>query len=172
MPNPMWCSNNSLNYIDSLSKEVEYIASRDTTISGSRGGHASILLWYALNKRGFNGLQQDVNECVEKAIYLHNRLRDHGIGVMRNKFSNIVVFERPLDDAFARRWMLANKGNLSHVVALQHVTMEKLDLFVREFLENRSIWYKDNNGGKKAHCIAEDIGAKNCACSFHKKLIS
>ncbi|KAK4280067.1 hypothetical protein QN277_011741 [Acacia crassicarpa] len=168
----MWCSNNSLNYIDSLSKEVEYIASRDTTISGSRGGHASILLWYALNKRGFNGLQQDVNECVEKAIYLHNRLRDHGIGVMRNKFSNIVVFERPLDDAFARRWMLANKGNLSHVVALQHVTMEKLDLFVREFLENRSIWYKDNNGGKKAHCIAEDIGAKNCACSFHKKLIS
>ncbi|KAI9080548.1 hypothetical protein K1719_037514 [Acacia pycnantha] len=161
-----------LNYVDVLSKEVEYLASRDTTISGSRGGHSSIFLWYALNKRGFNGLQQDVSECVEKAIYLHKLLRDHGIGVMRNKFSNIVVFERPPDNTFARRWILADKGNLSHVVVLQHVTMEMLDLFVREFVENRSIWYQDNNGGIKAPCIAEDIGAKKCACSFHKKLIS
>ncbi|XP_054819463.1 serine decarboxylase-like [Prosopis cineraria] len=159
-----------LNYVELLSREVEYIASRDTAISGSQGGHASIFLWYVPDKRGFNGLQ-DVNECINKAIYLQNCLKGYGIGVMLNKFSNIIVFERPLDDAFGHKWILVNEGKMSGIVVLQHVTMEMLDSFVTEFVENPLIWYQDNEG-KKAPCIAKDICAKNCACSSHKKLIS
>ncbi|KAK4280255.1 hypothetical protein QN277_011898 [Acacia crassicarpa] len=160
-----------LKYIDLLSKEVEYISSRDITISGSRGGHASIFLWYALNKKGFNGLQKEVEECNNKAIYLHNCLRGQGIGSMLNNFSNTVVFERPLDDAFSHKWSLSNEGNLSHVIVMQHVSVKMLDSFVSEFAKNRSIWYKDNSS-KKPPCICEEIGAKNCACLIHKKLIS
>ncbi|KAH1036470.1 hypothetical protein GYH30_056091 [Glycine max] len=87
-------------YINALSKDVEIIASRDTTITGSRCQHAPIFLWYALKKRGLIGLQDEVQKCIMKARYLQNRLGDAGIGTILNKFSNIVIFERPLDHDF------------------------------------------------------------------------
>ncbi|XP_028801459.1 serine decarboxylase-like [Neltuma alba] len=162
-----------LRHIDFLSSEkVEYIASKDNTISGSRGGHAAIFIWYALNKKGFKGLQQEVQECIKKAIYLRDSLRYHGIGALLNKFSNTVVFERPQDDAFARKWSLASKGNISHVVVMQHVSQEMLDSFVSEFVKNRCAWYQGNNKQMKPPCVSEDIGAENCACAFHKTTIS
>ncbi|XP_054785039.1 serine decarboxylase-like [Prosopis cineraria] len=160
-----------LKYVDLVSKEVEYISSRDTTISGSRGGLASIFLWYALNKKGINGLRKEVEECNNKAIYFQNCLRGHGIGAMLNKFSNTVVFERPLDDAFSHKWSLSNEGNVSHVIVMRHVTVKMLDSFVSDFVKNRSIWYKDSSG-KNSPCIGEEIGAENCSCLVHhKKLI-
>ncbi|RDX63844.1 Serine decarboxylase 1, partial [Mucuna pruriens] len=125
-----------LEYINALSKDVEIIASRDATITGSRCGHAPIFLWYALKIRGLIGLQNEVQKCITNARYLQNRLRDAGIGAMLNEFSNIVIFERPLDDGFTR-----------------------------EFLQNRSIWFKDRLF--QPLCIANDIGSGNCACSLH-----
>ncbi|KAG4907969.1 hypothetical protein JHK82_056618 [Glycine max] len=88
-------------YINALSEDVEYIVSRDVTIIGSRCGHAPIFLWYALNKRCLIG--DEVQKCIMNARYLHNQLLDAEIGTMLNEFSNIVVFERPLDEDFFRR---------------------------------------------------------------------
>ncbi|XP_024636430.2 serine decarboxylase 1 [Medicago truncatula] len=154
-----------LKYINALSRDVEYIASRDATITGSRSGHAPIFLWYALKKRGLIGLENEVHECITNARYLLNQLRDAGIGAMLNEFSNIVVFERPFDDHFTRRWNLASNGNIAHVVVLKHITIEMLDTFVCEFIQKRSIWSKD--GQFQLPCIASDVGSRNCACSIH-----
>jgi histidine decarboxylase len=160
-----------LKYIDALSRDVEYIASRDATITGSRSGHAPIFLWYALTKRGLIGLENEVQNCLLKSRYLLNKLRDAGIGAMLNEFSNIVVFERPLDDHFTHRWNLASNKNIAHVVVLQHVTIEMLDTFVRKFVQKRLIWSKD---GQQFHplCIANDVGSRNCACSMHNVSIN
>jgi histidine decarboxylase len=160
-----------LKYIDALSRDVEYIASRDATITGSRSGHAPIFLWYALTKRGLIGLENEVHNCLLKSRYLLNLLRDAGIGAMLNEFSNIVVFERPLDDQFTHRWNLASNKNIAHVVVLQHVTIEMLDTFVRKFVQKRLIWSKD---GQQFHplCIANDVGSRNCACSMHNVSIN
>ncbi|KAK7279850.1 hypothetical protein RJT34_24909 [Clitoria ternatea] len=155
-----------LKYIKKLSRNVEYIASRDITITGSRSGHSPIFLWYALKVKGLIGLQNEVHKCIMLAHYLKNRLRDAGIAAMLNDFSNIVVFERPLDDDFALRWSLACKGNIAHVVVMQHVTIEMLDSFAREYIQKRSIWLK--GGEIQPPCIANDIGAENCVCSLHK----
>ncbi|XP_020232083.1 serine decarboxylase 1 [Cajanus cajan] len=157
-----------LEYISALSKDVEYIGSRDATITGSRCGHAPIFLWYALKRRGLIGLQNEVQNCIMNAVYLQNRLRDAGIGAMLNEFSNIVIFERPLDDEFSRRWSLACNGNIAHVVVMQHVTIQMLDSFVSEFLQKRSIWFKDRRF--QPLCIANDIGSRNCACSMHNSI--
>ncbi|WJX20618.1 histidine decarboxylase [Trifolium repens] len=158
-----------LKYIDALSRDVEYIASRDATITGSRSGHAPIFLWYALTKRGLIGLENEVHNCLLKSRYLLNLLRDAGIGAMLNEFSNIVVFERPLDDHFTHRWNLASNKNIAHVVVLQHVTIEMLDTFVLEFVQKRLIWSKDGQQFQPL-CIANDVGARNCACSMHNVL--
>ena len=128
-----------LEYINALSRDVEIIASRDATITGSRCGHAPIFLWYALKKRGLIGLKKEVKKCIMNARYLQDRLRDAGIGaILVNEFNNTVVFERPIDDDFTRRWNLACKGNIAHVVVMQHVTIEMLDSIVTEFIQKRS----------------------------------
>lgn len=154
-----------LEHINTVSRDVEIIASRDATIMGSRSGHAPIFLWYALKNKGLMELENEVHKCIASARYLFEKLRNGGIGAMLNKFSNIVVFEKPLDDDFTHRWNLACSGNVAHVVVMQHVTIEKLDTFVTEFLQKRSVWFKDEQYW--AICIAKDVGSRNCACSMH-----
>ena len=80
-----------------------------------------------------------MHKCIMNACYLLNRLREASIGAILNEFSNTVVYERPLDDDFVSRWSLAFKGNVAHMVMIQHVTIEMLDSFVCEFLQKRSI---------------------------------
>uniref|UniRef100_M1D441 Histidine decarboxylase n=1 Tax=Solanum tuberosum TaxID=4113 RepID=M1D441_SOLTU len=87
-----------------INHKVEYIASIDNTISGSRNGLAPIFLWYSLSMKGHVGLQQDAKMFYENARYLKDRLHKAGISAMLNELSNIVVFERPCDDKFIRRW--------------------------------------------------------------------
>ncbi|KAJ1425006.1 Pyridoxal-phosphate binding site [Sesbania bispinosa] len=154
-----------LEHINVLSKDVEYIASKDVTITGSRCGHAPMFLWYAIQERGLIGFEKEVEMCIMNARHLLDQLRHAGIGAMLNEFSNTVVFERPLDDEFTSRWSLACKGNIAHVVVMQHVTIEMLDSFVVELVQQRLIWYPD--GLRKPPCIASDIGAENCACTLH-----
>ncbi|KAJ1388443.1 Pyridoxal-phosphate binding site [Sesbania bispinosa] len=144
-----------------LSGDVEVIASRDATITGSRSGHAPIFIWYALQKKGLIGLKNEVQKCILNAQYLFGQLRGAGIGTMLNEFSNIVVFERPLDDEFARRWNLACKENIAHVVVMQHVTIKILDSFVSELIQKRAIWFQDDL--RKPPCLANEIGAGNCS---------
>lgn len=107
-----------MKHINSLSRNVEYLASRDATIMGSRNGHAPIFLWYTLNRKGFRGFQKDVQRCLRNAHYLKERLREAKIGVMLNELSSTVVFERPLDEAFILKWQLACQVSVSKFLIL------------------------------------------------------
>jgi len=155
-----------MEHINVLSSNVEYLASRDATIMGSRNGHAPIFLWYTLNRKGYKGFQKEVQKCLRNAYYLKDRLRDAGISAMLNELSSTVVFERPIDEDFVRRWQLACQGNIAHVVVMPSVTIEKLDDFVNELVEKRSTWYQDEK--VRPPCIAADIGSHNCSCDLHK----
>ena len=155
-----------LEHINILSRNVEYLASRDATIMGSRNGHAPIFLWYTLNRKGYKGFQKEVQKCLRNAHYLKDRLLDAGISAMLNELSSTVVFERPLDEDFVRRWQLACQGNIAHVVVMPSVTIEKLDVFLNELVEKRSTWYQDDK--IQPACIAGEIGAENCVCKLHK----
>ncbi|KAJ6287700.1 hypothetical protein OIU78_000007, partial [Salix suchowensis] len=146
-----------MEHINALSRNVEYLASRDATIMGSRNGHAPIFLWYTLNRKGYKGFQKEVQKCLRNAHYLKDRLHDAGISSMLNELSSTVVFERPLDEEFVRRWQLACQGNIAHVVVMPSVTIEKLDDFLNELVEKRSTWYQD--GEAQPPCIAADVGS-------------
>ncbi|KAG6390496.1 hypothetical protein SASPL_148231 [Salvia splendens] len=165
-PMPCGVQITRLKHINALSSNVGYLASRDATIMGSRNGHAPIFLWYTLNSKGYKGFQKEVQKCVRNAHYLKDRLRDAGISVMLNELSSTVVFERPRDEEFVRRWQLACERNMAHIVVMPNVTIEKLDCFLNELIQGRSIWYKDE---KFRHpCLATDIGTHNCCCAIHK----
>ncbi|KAK4706984.1 hypothetical protein R3W88_033456 [Solanum pinnatisectum] len=130
-------------HIAYLSRNVEYIASMDATISGSRNGLTPILLWYSLSSKGQIGIQQDVKRCLNNARYLKDHLQQANISVMLNELSTIVVLERPHDHEFT----------------------QTLDDFFIDLVQKRKMWYQD--GSVKSPCVADDIGAQNCACALH-----
>merc|ERR1712137_191768 len=162
-PMPCGVQITRLEHINVLSRNVEYLASRDATIMGSRNGHAPIFLWYTLNRKGYKGFQKEVQKCVRNAHYLKDCLVAAGISAMLNELSSTVVFERPSDEEFIRRWQLACQENIAHVVVMPNVTIEKLDDFLKELVEQRSIWYHD--GEAKPPCVAAEIGSENCLCN-------
>ncbi|KAI3959299.1 hypothetical protein MKW98_018889 [Papaver atlanticum] len=155
-----------LDHINAMSRNVEYIASRDATITGSRTGHAPIFLWYTLNSKGYGGHQKEVQTCLKNAHYLKNRLRSEGISVMLNDLSTTVIFERPKDEEFVPHLQLACQGNIAHVVVMRSVTIKILDEFLNDLIMKRSIWLQD--GKVQPTCVAVDIGNENCACPQHK----
>jgi histidine decarboxylase len=128
---------------------------------GSRNGHAPIFLWYTLNRKGYRGFQKEVQRCLRNAHYLKDRLKEAGFGVMLNELSSTVVFERPQEEAFVRKWQLACQGNIAHAVVMPSVTVAKLDDFVEDLIRSRSRCLADGNA--RVPCIASEIGEENCA---------
>jgi histidine decarboxylase len=117
--------------------DVEYLNSRDATIMGSRNGHAALYIWYALSQKGIQGLKCDVERCMRNSKLLRQLLVDNGIPCMLNDLSSTVVFERPKDHNFVRKWQLACEKNLAHVVVMPSVSEEKLRAFVDDLMLSR-----------------------------------
>ncbi|XP_021746121.1 serine decarboxylase-like [Chenopodium quinoa] len=155
-----------IEHMKELTNDHDYIATRDATITGSRNGHTPIFLWFALNRKGKQGIRTEVKQCLDNAEHLKERLKAMGASVMLNKASIIVVFERPPEKEFIKRWQLSCTGNIAHICVMPHVTSDKINEFVIELIEKRSTWYKD--GGKQPPCVASDIGKENCVCPLHK----
>ena len=112
---------------------VEYLNSIDTTMMGSRNGHAPLFMWYRIKTHRLEGFREDVRICLENAEYLRELLVFRGIEeVYLNEKSNIVYFRRPSSDAFIKKWQLACQGSIAHVVVMPNVSRERLRDFVGE----------------------------------------
>ncbi|GAX82153.1 hypothetical protein CEUSTIGMA_g9581.t1 [Chlamydomonas eustigma] len=125
-------------YVMALSTDVEYLNSRDATIMGSRNGHAPIYLWYTLTRKGYEGMRKDVEKCMRNAETLKQMLATAGIKSMLNELSNTVVFERPREESFVRKWQLACEGDIAHVVVMPNVDINKLEDFVQDYVQSRA----------------------------------
>ena len=123
-----------MKYMLALAENIDYINSRDATIMGSRNGHAPLYLWYNLVQKGTEGIKKDVFNCIDKAKYLENKLREKGVEeVMLNKWSNTVVFKAPFDQEIITKWQLACSNSLCHIVVMPNIDIEKLDSFIIEY---------------------------------------
>ncbi|KAL3157766.1 hypothetical protein ABBQ32_012192 [Trebouxia sp. C0010 RCD-2024] len=125
-------------YVEALSSDVEYLNSRDATIMGSRNGHAPLYLWYTLTKKGYEGMRKDVEKCLRNAHLLKAMLEKVGIKTMLNELSSTVVFERPQEETFVKKWQLACQGDIAHVVVMPNITLEKLETFVQDLIQSRA----------------------------------
>jgi histidine decarboxylase len=114
-----------------IETDIEYIGSKDTTILGARCGLAPLLLWYALRRKGRDGLRRDVEDCLRNARYLHRRLRALGYPTLLNPWSNTVWLRRPPDEV-VEKWQLAVAGDGGHVVVMQNVDRAKIDEFLSD----------------------------------------
>ena len=113
---------------DFIRRNVEYICSPDTTLSGSRNGHAPLVLWHALATRD---LRAEAQGCIERAARFQRRLADLPYPCFRNEHSNIIMLKRP-SPPLVERWRLVSEGDWSHVIVMQHVTDDLFEEFLTE----------------------------------------
>ena len=112
---------------------AEYVGSVDTTLSGSRDGFSTLILWYLisrLQRAGLKALAQESLNLAEAAVLW---LQEAGIDCIHHRFGNIIVFPRPSVN-LARKWQLATRGDLAHIVTLPGVTAVMLKTFITELV--------------------------------------
>ena len=129
-------------HMEGWAKDVEYLNSTDTTITGSRNGQAALAMWVALQRKGKDGLREDVIKCIDNAKYLQELMVQSGVKCTLNKYSTTVVFERPCWEV-VKKWQLACTGDIAHVVVMPSVSKGKLRKFHKDYMEAR-------NAGKTA----------------------
>jgi len=120
-------------YVARISRSIEYVGVMDTTIPGSRNAWTPLVLWYALERLGVEGLTDVVAGMLSVAEYAVQRFNDSGIPAWRNRNSVTVVFPRP-DQAVVSKWQLAPYRDIAHLTAMPHVTRQLVDQLVDECL--------------------------------------
>nr|AGT16577.1 histidine decarboxylase-like protein [Saccharum hybrid cultivar R570] len=93
-----------------LSTDVDYISSRDATITGSRNGHARCSCGARSTPRAAGASATTPTGAFGTRA---SCLRDAGVSAAcLNPLSITVVFERPRDEAFVRKWQLSCQGDV------------------------------------------------------------
>ena len=119
-------------HVDRIARSIEYIGALDTTISGSRSAIGPLFLWYRLRTLGRDGITAMVRRSLECAAYAVDALRARGIEAWRNENSVTVVFPRP-PAAVMKKWILAPRRGIGHLLTMPHVTKDIVDEFVADF---------------------------------------
>ena len=119
-------------HVDRISRSIEYIGALDTTISGSRSAIGPLFLWYRLRTLGRDGITAMVRGSLECAAYAVDALKAHGIDAWRNENSVTVVFPRP-PEAVMKKWIIAPKRGIGHLITMPHVKKDIVDEFAADF---------------------------------------
>lgn len=124
-------------HVDRIARAVEYVGTLDTTISGSRSGFTSLLLWHALKSRGHKGFARLVSGCLQTAAYAVERLNAIGIAAWRHPHSITVVMPR-LPEPVMRRWIIAPYEDICHIITLPTVDQDTIDRLCKDIERARS----------------------------------
>jgi histidine decarboxylase len=120
-------------HVDRVASAIAYLRSSDTTLMGSRNGHAVLAIWSRLIGHGAWGYRADVRACLARTERLVASLRAANVPVLCNPYSFTVVFPQP-GEAIVRTYQLAcNKGE-AHAIVMPNVTDALINRFVSEYL--------------------------------------
>lgn len=120
--------------VDRIARSIEYVGALDTTIAGSRSGITPLMLWFRLRSLGRAGIEEIVRQSLRLADHAIARLKAQGIDAWRHENSITVVFPRP-PDTLMKKWIIAPKKGIGHIITLPHVTEAVIDEFAADFAE-------------------------------------
>ncbi|MBI4114593.1 MAG: histidine decarboxylase [Candidatus Niyogibacteria bacterium] len=110
---------------------IPYIKTIDDTVSGSRSGFHSLLLWSAIKELGLKGFRQRANASIKNSEWLLKQFQKIGWPAWKNPHAPIVVIKKPPQKILSK-WLLASHGELSHIIVLPHVEINTLKQFLSE----------------------------------------
>jgi histidine decarboxylase len=119
-------------HVERVASAVSYLRSNDTTLMGSRNGHAVLAIWNRVTRHGVKGFTADVAGCVARAEWLAEELRTMMVPVLLNPLSLTVVFPAP-SEAIVRRYQLACHHGQAHAVIMPNVGQSLIDRFLGDY---------------------------------------
>jgi histidine decarboxylase len=122
-------------HVARVARAIAYLRSDDTTLMGSRNGHAVLAVWTRLMGHGIEGFRQDAETCRQRAESLADDLRAQGVPVLLNPFSLTVLFPEP-DPATVKQFQLSCSAGQAHAIIMPNVS----DAQVRRFREAYLAW--------------------------------
>ena len=117
-----------------IARHIDFLATSDATISGSRSGHAALVLWYAIHRHGRDGLSKRTQAARAVAAYAKKRLDELGWTAYRHPHAFTVVLETP-PEPVQRKWALATTEGWSHLIAMPGITATIIDEFISDLAE-------------------------------------
>jgi histidine decarboxylase len=120
-------------HVARVASAVAYLRSNDTTLMGSRNGHAVLAVWARLHGHGVDGFTRDADNGVAQGASLARHLRRHGAPVLCNPHSLTVVFPQP-DESIVKRFQLACHRGEAHAIVMPSVTDALLEQFTTSYL--------------------------------------
>ncbi|MEU4239672.1 histidine decarboxylase [Actinoplanes sp. NPDC026619] len=112
-------------------RRVDYIGSRDTTITGSRPGLAALMLWHAITRHDLAGHRLRVDRARDVASYARRSLAAVGWECWRNPDA-LTVMLRPLPEPLRPRWPLPIEQGWSHLICMPGIGREHIDSLIKE----------------------------------------
>lgn len=129
-----------------LTRYVDYTASEHTTINGSRSGRTPLLLWWAFDQWGLQGLSKRASDARAVAAYALDRLRSEiSTEWFRNLPGFTLVFPGELPPEITDKWALATSAGRTHLITMPGVTRPDVDEFVEDL--KRTVGVLDTRGG-------------------------
>ncbi len=119
-------------HIERIARVMADLRPNDTTLMGSRNGHAVLAIWTRLLGRGYAVFASDARHAARRAQDLAAELREAGVEVLCNPHSLTVVFPQP-DEAMVHSYQLACHQGLAHAVVMPSVTDTLLDRFIDDY---------------------------------------
>lgn len=113
---------------------VQYVGSLDTTLSSSRNGLSTLVLWMLIHKLGCDGMADLARDAFVLAEETKDQMQCAGIPVSRHPNGCILVFPKP-NDRLAKRWHLSTRGDFAHIVTLPGVSREMIQNFILELTQ-------------------------------------
>jgi tyrosine decarboxylase / aspartate 1-decarboxylase len=116
---------------------ASYVAGADCTISGSRSGANAIAVWLIFAAYGRHEWFEKCSILEQRASWLAKQLDKRGIRYFRAPLSNIITINAyQISPDLASQFGLVpddhSKPSWFKIVVMQHVTIEKLEVFLAE----------------------------------------
>ena len=120
--------------------EISYLNCTMPMINCSRSAMTPLKFWWILQHTSMEDFEAQTTRMLENAAWLKDELDKMGWDAWLESMSNTVYFRRPAQ-AVVRKYDLAPDyderlgGELSHIVVMQHVTKERLKVFLEDLKE-------------------------------------
>lgn len=118
-------------HVESIGNHIEYVGTRDSTITGSRNGLTPLFLWHAYSPARKAYFVKTIKQCLENAEYAIECFRKYNIDAWRNPHSMIVVFPRPGIKTI-KKWQISVQEEIAHVITLPQVNRKVIQALVKD----------------------------------------
>lgn len=118
-------------HVNRIARSVAYIGNLDTTVTGSRNGLTPLILWYAMQRMGAEGMAQRVQQSLQLAAYTVDALQAIGVPAWRNPEALTVVVPE-VNPTIKEKWQLATANGISHIMLMPYITQQHVDDLVAD----------------------------------------